>query len=84
MICKLKGNNPEIVKRREIRLKVTENHPPGPAKILEDLLNRSINSTGSIAFPDFSDVYKCVLEADLADDLHLDKHEIMQEGRKQK
>lgn len=81
-ICKLRGNCEDIKKRREIRLTVAEGHPPGPAKRLEEFLNSTINTTGAVEFPDFSEVVQCVVESNFADNLGWNRHRVMQEGRK--
>uniref|UniRef100_A0A2A4JCZ4 Daxx histone-binding domain-containing protein n=1 Tax=Heliothis virescens TaxID=7102 RepID=A0A2A4JCZ4_HELVI len=79
-ICKIKGNSDDIVKRREIRLHVANGHPAGPAKRLEEHLNDSIDNTGAVAFPDFSDVVKCVIEANREDCLGWCRQRVFQEA----
>ncbi|CAH0589217.1 unnamed protein product [Chrysodeixis includens] len=61
-IAKLKGCSTDIAKRREIRIHVTEGGIPGPAKLLEKILNDSIDQTGTVEFPDFWDVKQCVVQ----------------------
>ncbi|XP_026735367.1 uncharacterized protein LOC113499190 [Trichoplusia ni] len=59
-IAKLKGCRTDIAKRREIRINAKEGRIAGPAKLLEDRLNESIDKEGRVAFPDFFEVQKCV------------------------
>ncbi|XP_021198239.3 uncharacterized protein LOC110382081 [Helicoverpa armigera] len=79
-ICELNGDSDIIVKRREIRLQVANGHPSGPAKRLEEHLNDSIDNTGAVAFPDFSDVVKCVIEANREERLGWNKQEVIREA----
>ncbi|KAJ8714894.1 hypothetical protein PYW08_004875 [Mythimna loreyi] len=79
-ICELKGDCKELVKRREIRLRVTKGHPPGPAERLEEFLNDSIDETGAVQFPDFSDVVQCVVDSNYIDNLGWTGQQVIQEA----
>nr|XP_021198239.2 uncharacterized protein LOC110382081 [Helicoverpa armigera] len=79
-ICELNGDSDIIVKRCEIRLQVANGHPSGPAKRLEEHLNDSIDNTGAVAFPDFSDVVKCVIEANREERLGWNRQQVIREA----
>ncbi|CAK1586737.1 unnamed protein product [Parnassius mnemosyne] len=78
-LCKLTGT--ESVKRREVRLKVNDGHPPGPVRRLERFLNNNIGSNGDPPFPDFCDVVNCVVKSNQEDGLCWTRAQIMKEGK---
>ncbi|KAJ8712142.1 hypothetical protein PYW07_004984 [Mythimna separata] len=79
-ICELKGDRDDLVKRREIRLRVAEGHPSGPAQRLETFLNDTIDETGTVQFPDFAEVVTCVVDANLGDNLGWSGKQVIQEA----
>lgn len=77
-LCELTGHSP--VKHRKVRLEVLEGHPTEPVKKLEKFLNDT-RKDGNPPFPDFNDVVKCVIDANVESGLSWTKQEVIKEGR---
>ncbi|KAJ2945463.1 hypothetical protein O0L34_g275 [Tuta absoluta] len=77
-LCTLTGDQP--VKQRKVRLQVLEGHPPGPTKRLETFINENIGEDGIPLFPDFLDVVKCVMVANIEDNMGWSKQQVMREA----
>lgn len=77
-LCSIIGT--EAVKRREVRLQVTDDRPQLPVKILEKLINDRIDEDGNPHFPDFMDVVHCVFKANRDDRLGWSDGEVMSQG----
>ncbi|VVC97893.1 unnamed protein product [Leptidea sinapis] len=60
-LCELTGA--EVVKRREVTLKIRDGKCASTVKVLEDFLNSNIGDDGYPPFPNFNDVLKCVVLA---------------------
>ncbi|KAI5637611.1 hypothetical protein NE865_09744 [Phthorimaea operculella] len=77
-LCALTGDQP--IKQRKVRLQVLEGHPPGPTKRLETFINDNIGEDGIPLFPDFLDVIKCVMVANIEDKMGWSKQQVMKEA----
>ncbi|CAH2083809.1 unnamed protein product [Euphydryas editha] len=77
-LCKLTGV--EAVKRSRVHLKVLEGHPAGPVRRLETFINSNIGSDCHPLFPNFRDVFKCVVNANEEDSLGWTKQKIRSEA----
>lgn len=78
-LCTLSGRT--HVKRYQIRIKVLEGVPQGPAVRLEELINSNISEDGCPPFPDFNDVLSCVRKANCEDKLGWNATQIITEAQ---
>ncbi|KAL4710899.1 hypothetical protein ACJJTC_002529 [Scirpophaga incertulas] len=78
-LCKITGDEP--VKRHTVRLRASDTRSDVPMRKLEAMLNKSVVDNGMPNFPDFSDVVKCVIEANEEANLGWPKAQVMQEAR---